>query len=127
MLLYQRIDVCQYVPVPTTIEFCCTPVLTEIPTESEAAELAAAFKVLSDPSRLRLLSMIANSETGEACVCDLVDAIDRSQPTVSHHLALLAEAGLISREKRGKWAWCRVVPDRLDALRQALSPAPART
>lgn len=127
MVLYQRIDVCQYVLVPTTIEFCCTPVLTEIPTESEAAELAAAFKVLSDPSRLRLLSMIANSETGEACVCDLVDAIDRSQPTVSHHLALLVEAGLISREKRGKWAWCRVVPARLDALRQALSPAPART
>ena len=110
--------------VPTTIEFCCSPVLTQVPTEDEAAELASVFKVLSDPSRLRLLSMIANSEADEACVCDLVDAIDRSQPTVSHHLGQLAEAGLIEREKRGKWAWYRVVPERLEALRAALSPRP---
>jgi ArsR family transcriptional regulator len=116
-------------PVPTTtttttttLELCCAPVLTEVPSEEDAAELAAAFKVLSDPSRLRLLSMIANASSAEACVCDLVEAIDRSQPTVSHHLSLLAGAGLIEREKRGKWAWYRVVPARLEMLREALSP-----
>lgn len=114
-------------PVPTTtttttttLELCCAPVLTEVPSQEEAAELAAAFKVLSDPSRLRLLSMIANASSAEACVCDLVEAIDRSQPTVSHHLSILAEAGLVTREQRGRWAWFKAVPERLAVLRDAL-------
>jgi ArsR family transcriptional regulator len=103
-------------------EACCTPVTGGVLGEDEAEELAGAFKVLADPARLRLLSLVAASETGEACACDLVDPIGRSQPTVSHHLSMLVEAGLLSREKRGKWAWYRLVPERLEALRGALAP-----
>ena len=104
------------------IEVCCEPVLTSVLSEDEADDLAAAFKVLADPARLRLLSMIAGAEGGEACACDLVAPVGRSQPTVSHHLSVLTEAGLLSREKRGKWAYYRVVPERLAVLRDALSP-----
>ncbi|HET9444590.1 MAG TPA: metalloregulator ArsR/SmtB family transcription factor [Acidimicrobiales bacterium] len=104
------------------IEVCCEPVLTSVLSEDEADDLAAAFKVLADPARLRLLSMVAGAEGGEACACDLVEPVGRSQPTVSHHLSVLTEAGLLSREKRGKWAYYRVVPERLAVLRDALSP-----
>jgi ArsR family transcriptional regulator len=100
------------------IEACCSPIGDAVLGPSEAEELAAAFKVLADPVRLRLLSIIAN--TDEACACDLTGPVDRSQPTISHHLALLTEAGLVSREKRGKWAYYRVVPERLAVLRTAL-------
>lgn len=106
-----------------TIEACCAPLLGSALSEAEAEDLAAAFKVLADPARLRLLSMIAAASDGEACACDLVEPVGRSQPTVSHHLALLTEAGLVTREKRGKWAWYRVVPERLAVLRDALAPA----
>ena len=92
-------------------------------SETEAEDLAAAFKVLADPARLRLLSMIAAAESEEMCACDLIEPIVRSQPTVSHHLSVLTEAGLLTREKRGKWAWYRVVPERLANLRDALAPA----
>ena len=102
------------------ITACCEPVLSETLAEEEAAELAAAFKVLADPVRLRLLSLIANAPGGEGCACDLTGPLGRSQPTVSHHLSVLTEAGLVSREKRGKWAWYRVVPERLAVLRDAL-------
>ena len=102
------------------ITACCEPVLTETLSEDEAAELAAAFKVLADPARLRLLSMIANAHGGEGCACDLIGPLGRSQPTVSHHLSVLTDAGLITREKRGRWAWYRVVPERLAVLRDAL-------
>ena len=101
------------------IETCCAPVLDSVISEAEAEELAAAFKVLADPARLRLLSLIA-SAGDEACACDLVEPVGRSQPTVSHHLAVLTEAGLLTREKRGKWAWYRVVPERMAVLRDAL-------
>ncbi len=101
---------------------CCAPVTGGVLDESDAGDLAAAFKVLADPARLRLLSLVAASGGGEACACDLVEPIGRSQPTVSHHLAVLVEAGLLSREKRGKWAWYRVVPERLEALQAALAP-----
>ena len=104
------------------IEGCCGSVMTGPLEESAAEDLAAAFKVLADPVRLRLLSLVAASATGEICACDLVEPIRRSQPTVSHHLSLLVEAGVLSREKRGRWAWYRVVPDRLEALRSALAP-----
>ncbi len=104
---------------------CCTPLTAGVLDEDEAAELAGVFKVLADPARLRLLSMVAAASTGEACACDLVDPIGRSQPTVSHHLSVLVDAGLLERDKRGKWAWYRVVPERLAAVREALGPAPA--
>lgn len=103
---------------------CCDPVLSTALSESEAAVLAAAFKVLADPARLRLLSMIASAEAEEACASDLVAPLGKSQPTVSHHLSVLTEAGLLTREKRGRGAWYRVVPERVAVLRDVLgSPA----
>jgi ArsR family transcriptional regulator len=99
---------------------CCQPLLGSPLDEAQANDLAGAMRVLSDPARLRLLSMIASAETGEVCVCDLVGMVGRSQSTVSHHLAVLADAGLLKREKRGKWAWYRAVPERLSVLRDAL-------
>lgn len=109
------------------IEVCCEPVLSSALSEDEAEDLAAAFKVLADPARLRLLSMIAASSSDEACACDLVEPIGKSQPTVSHHLSVLTDAGLLEREKRGRWAWYRVVPDRIEVLRDALAaPVPTR-
>jgi ArsR family transcriptional regulator len=105
--------------VKKSIEVCCEPVLVSTLSERDAEILAGAFKVLADPARLRLLSMIA-SAGDEACACDLVEPIGRSQPTVSHHLSVLTEAGLVTREKRGKWAYYRVVPEKLAVLRDAL-------
>ena len=105
------------------IEVCCAPVLASALSEEEAVDLAAAFKVLADPARLRLLSMIASADADEACACDLVEPIGKSQPTVSHHLAVLTDAGLLEREKRGKWAYYRAVPERLAVLRDALGSA----
>ena len=102
------------------IETCCEPVLVEPLGADEAVELAAAFKLLADPIRLRILSLIANSEDGEMCACDLPAFLDRSQPTVSHHLSLLADAGLLTRAQRGKWAWFRVENGRVAVLRDAL-------
>lgn len=105
---------------------CCTPLTEGVLDERQADELAGVFKVLADPARLRLLSMVASAPAGETCACDLVGPVGRSQPTVSHHLSLLVEAGLLSREKRGRWAWYRVVPERLDGVRDALAPTPTR-
>ncbi len=98
---------------------CCGSVLTEPLAERDARELATSFAALSDPVRLRLLSIIASSD--EVCSCDLEAPLRRSQPTVSHHTKALAEAGLIVGEKRGKWMWWRVVPERVAALRDALT------
>jgi ArsR family transcriptional regulator len=103
-----------------TIEACCGPLLTGALSDAQAEDLAAAFKVLADPARLRLLSIVANAPAGEACACDLVEPLGRSQPTISHHLSVLTDAGLLVREKRGRWAWYRVVPERLALLRDAL-------
>ena len=100
---------------------CSSTVTADGLDEFDAAALAEGFKALADPARLRLLSLIANAEGGEACACDLVEPLDRAQPTVSHHLSLLVTAGLITREKRGRWAWYRLVPERLTALRGALA------
>jgi ArsR family transcriptional regulator len=94
-------------------------VLAEPLRERDATELAAAFAARADPVRLRLLSIIASAD--EVCSCDLEAPLKRSQPTVSHHTKALAEAGLIVGEKRGKWMWWRVVPERVAALRDALS------
>jgi ArsR family transcriptional regulator, arsenate/arsenite/antimonite-responsive transcriptional repressor len=104
-----------------TVEACC-PVVAPTPLRAEdAARVAEAFKVLADPHRLQLLTMIASTE--EACVCDLTDAVGLTQPTVSHHLKVLNDAGFVSREKRGTWAYYRLVPDALSILRAALTPA----
>lgn len=103
-----------------TVDVCCTPVTERFLSEVEAEELASVLKVLADPARLRLLSLVTAAVAGEACACDLVEPVGRSQPTVSHHLSLLVEAGLLTREKRGRWAWYRVVPGRLAGIRRAL-------
>ena len=105
------------------IQSCCGPVLVEPIEAAEAQELAAGFKLLADPVRLRLLSIIANSPNGQMCACDMPAILGRSQPTVSHHLSLLTEAGLLSREQRGKWAWFRIESERVAVLRDALSAA----
>jgi len=103
------------------LEACC-PAIGDAPlAESEARELARAFAALSDPARLRILSMLASAEAGEICACDLVAPVGRSQPTVSHHLKVLSEAGLITGDKRGRWVWYRAVPERLAQLRDALA------
>ncbi len=97
---------------------CCQPVLDAPLSQPEALALAAALKVLADPVRLRLLSLIASAP--EACACDLVSPLGRSQPTISHHLSVLTAAGFVTREQRGRWAWYRVVPERVAALGEAL-------
>lgn len=99
---------------------CCAPVTEGVLDEDSATVLAAVLKALADPVRLRLVSLIAAAPTGEICACDLPALVDRSQPTVSHHLSQLVQAGLIDREQRGKWAWFRLRPDGFAAIRAAL-------
>src|SRR2546421_8104930 len=98
---------------------CCAPLTASPLNEDEATELARLFAALADPVRLRLLSLIAAAD--QVCSCDLEEPLGKSQPTVSHHTKALAEAGLITGEKRGRWMWWRVVPERVAALRDALS------
>jgi ArsR family transcriptional regulator, arsenate/arsenite/antimonite-responsive transcriptional repressor len=128
----QYIDVCQYEigeepDVPTTkiatvTDVCCPSVLEAPLSEDQAGQLARMFAALADPVRLRLLSLVAAVD--EVCSCDLQAPLGKSQPTVSHHTKALADAGLIAGERRGKWVWWRVVPERLAALRAALAPTP---
>ncbi|HEX6936714.1 MAG TPA: metalloregulator ArsR/SmtB family transcription factor [Actinomycetes bacterium] len=102
-------------PVPTAAA-CCSP-LAEAPLSvDEAQQLALRLKALADPARLRLVSILLASETGESCTCDLTEPLGLSQPTVSHHLKKLAEAGLVTGERRGVWTYYRVVPDALSDL-----------
>ena len=107
--------------VTASIVECCAPLLNSPLDQADAEQLAAAFKVIADPARLRLLSLIASKPNGEACVCDLIEPLGLSQPTVSHHLKVLYEAGLLGREKRGLWVYYRLVPERLQILRDALA------
>jgi ArsR family transcriptional regulator len=97
---------------------CCPSVLDAPLSERDAEDLARVFAALADPVRLRALNLIASA--GEVCSCDMLEALDRSQPTVSHHTKALADAGLITGEKRGRWVWWSIVPQRLEALRGAL-------
>lgn len=111
---------------------CCPGLLTAPLDEGQAVELAKVFKALGDPVRLRLLSMIASRAGGEVCVCDLTPAFDLSQPTISHHLKLLRQAGLIDCERRGTWVYYWLVPEMTDRLagvltRPAGEPLPDRT
>ena len=109
--------------IETTVGVCCTP-LAEAPLSvAEAAELAGRLKAVADPARLRLVSLILASANAEACVCDLTEPLGLSQPTVSHHLKVLADAGLLEREKRGRWAYYRAVPEAFKALARVLQPA----
>ncbi len=102
--------------VPLDDDFCCPPFLRVELDEAEAEELAAVMKALADPVRLRLVSTVANAESGEVCACDLPALLGRSQPTMSHHLGQLVQAGILEREQRGKWAWFRLRHDRLARL-----------
>jgi ArsR family transcriptional regulator len=100
----------------------CCPSLLAAPMEPQAAaSVARAFSALADPVRLQLVSLLAVAESGEVCVCDLTVPVGRSQPTVSHHLKVLAEAGIVASDKRGRWAWYRLVPERVAELRSALA------
>ncbi len=100
---------------------CCPQVLAAPLNEHEAERLAGALRVLADPARLRLLSLIGANPDGEACVCDLTAPLGLSQPTVSHHLKVLTEAGLLGREQRGRWAFYRLMPEPIELLRSALA------
>jgi ArsR family transcriptional regulator len=127
------IDGCQYIGMserrvlptvepPTTGPEACSPSVFAAPlAEHEAVDVARAFAALADPARLRLFSLIAAQPQGEVCACALVEPLGRSQPTVSHHLRVLHEAGLVDREKRGTWVWYRARPGRLEALRSILA------
>ena len=99
----------------------CPPLSAGALDGAEADALATALKVLADPARLRLLSLIQAQPEGEACVCHLTEPLGLSQPTVSHHLKVLRDAGLVEREQRGSWAYFRLVPERLRALRELLA------
>jgi len=109
----------------TDLASCCNAT-AEAPLDQVSAEqLANVLKALAEPTRLRLLSLItARSTSGEACVCDLTEPVGLSQPTVSHHLKVLVDAGLVIRRQRGKWAYYAIVPDALAAVAAAISPAP---
>lgn len=99
---------------------CCSPVTGGILDVADAERLARMFKAIGDPTRVRLLSLIAAHEDGEACICDLTGPVGLAQPTVSHHMKQLVDAGLVTREQRGKWAYYRVVHNTLAALSSAL-------
>jgi len=103
------------------VEPCCALIGGGPLDEAGAIELARAFAALADPARLRILSMLASAKAGEICACDFVGPVGRSQPTVSHHLKVLSEAGLVAGDKRGRWVWYRPVPERLAKLRDALA------
>jgi ArsR family transcriptional regulator len=109
-----------------TVRGCRPSLLRSRVGRDDAEELANAFKAVADPGRLRLLSFIAAQPQAEACVCHLVAPLGLSQPTVSHHLRVLTEAGLLARERRGTWMFYRLVPERVESLRQALAPRPAK-
>ena len=105
-------------PVPTA---CCAPLVREVTSRETATSLARTFKALADPARIQLLSIVAAHDGGEACVCDLTEPLGLAQPTVSHHLKILVDAGLLAREQRGRWAYFSLVPGALGALADGLT------
>lgn len=107
---------------PAELAACCSPVTGGVVSDETAETLARMFKALGDPTRVKLLSMIAAADGGEACICDMTEPVGLSQPTVSHHMKLLVGAGLATREQRGRWAYYRVVPQVLQSLAAALAP-----
>lgn len=116
--MYVNIEVMKF--SKTTVS-CCPPLLAGRLTPDEADQLAVIFRVLGEPARLQLLSLIAAQPSGEVCACELVEVLGLSQPTVSHHLKVMYEAGLLAKERRGTWIYYRIVQERLIALREVLS------
>jgi ArsR family transcriptional regulator, arsenate/arsenite/antimonite-responsive transcriptional repressor len=108
------------IPMAAAGELCCPQILESNLSDADARAAARVFKALGDPARVRLLSLIASAPAGEACVCELVDALDLAQPTVSHHLRQLLQAGLVERERRGTWAYYRARPEALAAVSRSL-------
>jgi ArsR family transcriptional regulator, arsenate/arsenite/antimonite-responsive transcriptional repressor len=106
---------------PADVAECAVPLVREPIGENAAAGLAQVFKALGDPVRLRLLSLIGAHQGGEVCVCDLTTAFDLTQPTISHHLRVLREAGIITSERRGTWVYYRLVPAALERMASLLS------
>lgn len=110
------------------VDACCSPTAASAIDESRAEHLAGVFKALGDPTRMRLLSLIAASDGAEACICDLTEPVGLSQGTVSHHMKILATAGFVTREQRGRWAYYAIAPGALEhsatALRSLTRPAP---
>jgi ArsR family transcriptional regulator len=104
---------------------CCSPLVREPLSADRAVELARVFKAMGDPVRLRLLSLIASHDGGEACVCDLSEVFELTGPTISHHLKVLREAGLITGDRRGTWIYYRVRPDALRLASEVLAPGSA--
>ena len=110
--------------VDVTVEACCAPLQDALVSADDASTLARQFAALADPVRLQLLSLIATAPEGTVCACDLVEPVGKSQPTVSHHLKILREAGLVTSERRGVNIWYAAVPAALELLREALAPRP---
>ena len=105
----------------TDLAACCAPLTREAISEQNAESLTRSLKALADPARLRILSMVAAHADAEACVCDLTEPLGLSQPTVSHHLKVLMDAGYLTRSKRGTWAYYRLVPGSLDTVATLLA------
>ncbi len=112
---------------PQPASECCTPLLRQPITAGQAAGLARMLKALADPVRLQLVSMVAAHDGGEACVCELTGPLGLTQPTISHHLKILVDAGIFTRDKRGVWAYYALVPAALSALAAVLTPGHLRT
>ena len=104
-------------PIPADLLACCTPLAREPMDAEQAGQVAGLMKALADPARLRLLSIVLSHAGGEACVCDLTPYFDLSQPTISHHLTVLHDAGLLARERRGTWVFYKARPEAMHALR----------
>jgi ArsR family transcriptional regulator len=114
-------DVLERAAVATSGECCVPGALGAALSRPEADELAGLLKAVADPARLQILGLIRAADGQEACVCDLTDVVGLSQPTVSHHLKVLTGAGLLTRERRGSWAWFTLVPERLQEIAQIFS------
>lgn len=106
---------------PATQNESCSPPAGQLLGAEAAHQKSLLFKALADPNRLRLLSIIKNASSGETCVCDLTEPLDLGQPTVSHHLKILVDAGLLRREKRGSWAYFSLIPGALDGVVEILT------
>ncbi len=122
-ILPNYIDECQYINMNslTSTSTCCPFLLQEVLQPDEAAQIATLFRVLGESARLQLLSFIAAQPAQEACVCQLIEPLGLSQPTVSHHLKVLYEAGLLEKERRGTWIYYRLVPERFETLQKVLT------
>ena len=112
-------------PAGTAGAACFAPLVRQAADPQAARALARTFKALADPTRVQLLSIVASHEGGEACVCDLTEPVGLSQPTVSHHLKILVDAGLLTREQRGRWAYYSLVPGALTSLATTLTETTA--